>query len=98
MPGDNVQIVFNDHQLEPSPVDVQDNLKLTGFELTVPPDCGTLGMPAQASIDQRCQAIRLPIPIQFLKTGRNTICIQLNRRGLGSEKPLQITRIEISAT
>ncbi len=98
MPDDNVQIEFNDHQLEPSHVDVQDNLKLMGFELTVPPDCGMLGMPAQASIDQRFQALRFPLPIQFLKTGRNTISIQLNRRGSGSEKPLQITRVEISAT
>ena len=86
MPSDNVQIEFNDHQLEPSPVDVPDNLKLTGFELTVPPDCGMLGMPVQASIDQRFQALRLPLPIQLLKTFRTvtvSIRFQTAYRGRG---------------
>ncbi|MCY2966744.1 MAG: hypothetical protein NT069_24465, partial [Planctomycetota bacterium] len=98
MPGDKVTVTVNDKRLEPSHLDVQENLKQTGFEVSIPPDSGMLGLPLQGLIDQRFQSLRLLIPPELLNSGRNTISIQLNQRGPGSEKSLQIARIELSAT
>lgn len=98
MPGDIVTIAVNGQLLEPSQVDVQQNLRPAGFEVPVPPESGMLGMPLPTSIDQRFQALRWPIPPDLLKPGRNAITAQLNRRGPGSDKLLQISRIELAAS
>ncbi len=97
MPGDKITFAVNQQQLEPSPVDVQASLQPAGFEVTLPPDSGILGLPFKDTVDQRFQALRLPVLPALLKPGQNTVTAALLSRGPGSSKSLQISRIELSA-
>ncbi|RPI80442.1 MAG: hypothetical protein EHM42_12100 [Planctomycetaceae bacterium] len=98
VPGDQVTVTVNGQQLGGARLGIPENLKPAGFEVTIPPESGMLGLPLRGTVDQRYQALRLPIPAEQLKVGRNAIGVELNARGPGSEKSLQVARIELAAT
>lgn len=98
LPGDTVTVTLNDQQLGEAHQKIQENLQPAGFETSIPPDSGILGLPLRGIVDQRFQALRWTVPPDLLKPGRNAITVQLTHRGSGSEKPLQVARIELSAT
>lgn len=98
LPGDQVTVTWNDQPISMTPVEIQQNLKPAGFEVPVPTGSGMLGMSLPNSLDQRFQALRSPIPAERLKPGQNTIGVQLNARGPGSDKSLQVARIELASS
>ena len=45
----------------------------------------------------RFRALRLDLPVNRLKKGRNRLDLKLLARGTGSDKPLRVTRVEVLA-
>lgn len=94
-PGDRISVKFGETPLEPSDIDTAASWKKVGYEVRPLPGNGMIGFPPDQAWDMRFDAIRLTVPPQLLRPGRNRIAIRLNKRGPGLEKPLRVRRIEL---
>lgn len=94
-PGDKVSIKFGDTALEPASIDVAANLNKAGYEIRPVPGNGLIGFPPDQAWDMRFDAIRVKVPTQLVRPGRNKIAIRLDKRGPGLERPLRVRRIEL---
>ena len=58
---------------------------------------GLIGMPPTRQLDQRFDGLCWQLPVADLQSGHNAIAFTLQKRGRGSDKSLQVARIEIVA-
>ena len=94
-PGDQLTLSVGDVVLEPSNVDIASNLATLGYQIAPLPGNGMIGFPDDKPFDMRFKGLRFRVPITALKSGRNKLSIQLNKRGPGSDKPFRVRRIEL---
>jgi hypothetical protein len=59
------------------------------------PGNGMIGFPSNKPFDMRFQALRLPVAAKLIKPGRNKLLFKLHQRGPGSDRPLQVRRVEL---
>lgn len=97
-PKDVLTLTLNGRDLIPAEVAVEGRWQTLGYQVHLPPGNGTLGLPASAKVDLQFSGLRWPVPADLLKTGQNKLTIQLNKRGTGAEKPLQVSRLELWAS
>ena len=95
--GDVLDLVLNGQPLEPGGLRVASHWRQVGYEVSPPAGQGILGFPAGESYDMRFEALRLELPVNRLKKGRNRLDLKLLARGAGSDKPLRINRVELLA-
>lgn len=95
-PGDMLIVSLNGQPLGPARIDVQTELCTLGHELVIPAGSGLIGLPPQAKLEMRFQGVRLPVPIMTLHPGSNQVALRLEKRGPGSDKLLQVSRIELA--
>ncbi|MSO23406.1 MAG: hypothetical protein EXQ58_09170 [Acidobacteria bacterium] len=94
-PGDWLTVSVGDAVLDPAEVDVASSWQTVGVQINPLPGNGMIGFPSDKPFEMRFQAIRLQVPIKALKPGHNKLSFKLNKRGPGSEKALQVRRIEL---
>ena len=95
--GDVLNLVLNGQPLEPGELHVSSRWQQVGYEVSPPAGQGILGFPAGESYDMRFKALRLELPVNRLKKGRNRLELKLLARGTGSDKPLRVSRVEMLA-
>ena len=74
-----------------------EELKSVGYDLKLAPGNGMIGLPETEAWDMRFTAQVWKLPVKEIVAGKNVITLQLKARGAGSEKSLQIRRVEIRA-
>ena len=94
-PGDRLTVSVGDTVLEPAGVDVASSWQEVGYRIAPLPGNGMIGFPSDKPFDMHFKALKFPVPMAALKTGRNPVSIRLNYRGPGSDKPLRIRRVEL---
>ncbi|MBM3801413.1 MAG: hypothetical protein FJW26_03780 [Acidimicrobiia bacterium] len=94
-PGDRLALSVGDTQLEPAEIGIASNWQNLGMQISPLPGNGMIGFPSSKPFDMRFQALRLPVPPKALKLGRNKLLFKLHKRGPGSDKPLQVRRVEL---
>ena len=93
--GDELSVHVNGTQLAiPDPQHAK-RTALVGYELRFAPGSGMIGFPDGETLNMQFSARVWKLPIELLREGRNAIALQLKVRGAGSDKPLQIRRVEI---
>ena len=95
--GDVLNLVLNGQPLEPGELHISSHWQQAGYEVSPPAGQGILGFPAGESYDMRFRALRLDLPVNRLKKGRNRLDLKLLARGTGSDKPLRVIRLEVLA-
>ena len=96
-PGDQLTASLNGKLLPPGVVDAHPAQQPLGAILDIPAEQGLIGMPPTRQLDQRFDGLRWQLPVADLQSGHNAISLTLQKRGRGSDKSLQVARIEIVA-
>ena len=96
-PGDQLTASLNGKLLPPGVVDAHPAQQPLGAILDIPAEQGLIGMPPTRQLDQRFDGLRWQLPVADLQPGHNAISLTLQKRGGGSDKSLQVARIEIVA-
>ena len=94
-PGDRLLASLNGHSLSATAVDAHQQQRPLGATLRIPANQGVIGMPPTEQLDQRFTGLRWTLPVAELRSGRNTLSLQLEQRGTGSDRSLLISRIEV---
>ena len=94
-PGDRLLASLNGHSLAATAVDAHQQQRPLGATLRIPANQGVIGMPPTEQLDQRFTGLRWTLPVAELRSGRNTLSLQLEQRGTGSDRSLLISRIEV---
>lgn len=94
-PGDRITVKVGETVLEPHEIDIMASLRPAGYQISPVPGNGMIGFPADEPFDLRFQAVRLDVPAETLRPGRNPIAIRLLKRGAGQERPLSVRRVEL---
>jgi hypothetical protein len=94
-PGDVLTITAEGKVLEPAEIKVDESLQSLGYQLEVPLDNGMLGFPPTRTLDLRFKGLRVDVPIDLARRGRNAFTFRLKARGAGADKPLRVTRVEL---
>ena len=92
-----MNLVLNGQPLEHGELHISSHWQQVGYEVSPPAGQGILGFPAGESYDMRFRALRLDLPLNRIKKGRNRLDLKLLARGAGSDKPLRVTRVEVLA-
>ncbi len=94
--GDRVRIDLNEVKVGEIEIGASGRAETVGFKLSVPDGSGLLGLKLPNKLDMAFQALRIPVPAALLSRDRNRVRIRLEKRALGAEFPLRVTRIELS--
>lgn len=91
---DKLDIAINGQEL--ATVGDAAQLGTLGHPVNVPPENGLLGLPSGHAHDATFEGRRLPVPVDVLISGQNTLTISLRSRRSGMEQDLRLTRVELA--
>ena len=94
--GDILEFSLNGRPLEPGEMDAVRDLAPVACRLDIPPGQGILGFPPRRRLDMDFSGLRLPVPVARLTRGRNQLSLRLKRRRPGADRPVRVSRIELS--
>jgi hypothetical protein len=97
-PGDKITVTVNGQALPPVEVSEKGKMKSVGHTISMPRGNGMIGLPYKGKLQMQFSGLTWRVPTGHLIEGRNKLTIALDKRGAGSEKFLQITRVELAAS
>ena len=96
LPGDVLEFTLNGRVLEPEELNAVKDLARVECRLDVPPGQGILGFPPRQQLDMDFDGLRLQVPVARLTRGDNQLRLRLKQRRPGADRPVRVSRIELS--